>query len=680
MIDFQKELNEEQYRVVTEGDGASLVLAGAGSGKTRAITYRVAYLLEQGIPLDEILLVTFTNKAAREMKERVEGLTRGEAKLSWSGTFHHIGYRILRKYAPLLGYANNFSILDSGDSVDLLKLCLKQEGSDRKSRRFPSANVIRNIISYAKNAGLSIEQVLEEKHPQWIDIADVIGRMGAEYHRRKIEANAMDFDDLLVNLYQLLLQSERVRQKYAEQFRYVLVDEYQDTNRVQAGIIGLLSGHHGNLLVVGDDAQSIYSFRAAEVDNILSFETAHPGAKVFRLETNYRSTPEILKVANDVIAGNTHQYAKDLKAMAGTFTKPEVHAFADAEEEAEFVTDRILELREEGVELSHIAVLFRAAYQSQALEVELTKRDIPYDYRGGVRFFERAHIKDVLAFLRIFANKNDAVAWSRVLNMQVGIGPAAAARITNAVRDLHTNDGGHVGVEYLREIGGALSTRARVGFNDFLAIYGVICSQAEHTPAQLITAIIHSKYRDYLEAEYSDYRERTTDLEQLALFSERTFDLTTFLGEASLQESYTRAAGRAGSDDDEQIVLSTVHQAKGLEWEAVFVIGMAAGKFPSDKSLQNSQAIEEERRLFYVAITRAKRHLHVTYPIAGGFGNVLGGPSMFLDEIDPDAVHRHRLSGGTVWTDPSDDIDDVTYEAEDEERPRRNFFTPIEEL
>ncbi len=421
MINWSEQLNKEQLEVVTNGDGPCLVLAGAGSGKTRAITYRVAYLLEKGVDPKNILLVTFTNKAAREMVERVKDLASQTTPspdanqdppllgkegtiLPWSGTYHHIGYRILKQYATLLGFKNNFSVLDSQDSLDLIKTCLKVEGIDRKEKRFPSPKVIQSIMSYARNAETTIEDVLELKHPNFLDIAETIRRIAEDYRKRKKEANVMDFDDLLVYWYLLLLKSENVRNKYAEQFQYVLVDEYQDTNKIQASIINLLASKHRNLLVVGDDAQSIYSFRAADIQNILDFESRYKDAKIFKLETNYRSTPNILNVANEVIANNLNQYEKSLKSILDEFTKPEVHAFADQSEEAIFIVNRIEELMNEDVEPKKIAVLFRAAYHSQALEMELVKKGIDYDYRGGVRFFERAHIKDVLSYLKILNN------------------------------------------------------------------------------------------------------------------------------------------------------------------------------------------------------------------------------------------------------------------------------------
>jgi len=389
MIDFKKELNSEQLDVVENGDGYCLVLAGAGSGKTRTIIYRTAYLMEQGIKPENILLVTFTNKAAREMTTRAAALQfgQGDFKLPWAGTFHHIAYRILRKYAALLGYQNNFTILDSEDSLDLLKLCLKQEGIDRTQKRFPSPAAIHSSISYARNAEISLAEVLAMKNEQWLSLSDTLTGVAEQYAKRKREANTMDFDDLLVNLYLLLLNNESIRKRMGENFQYVLVDEYQDTNKIQASLVNLISSFHHNLLVVGDDAQSIYSFRAADIQNILNFPKEHSGTKIFKLETNYRSSDDILQLANQVITNNKNQFIKELKSVRGAFTPPELKSFADQREEAEFITQEILTLCDEGVELSEIAVLFRAAHHSQFLEMELAKHGIAYDYRGGTRFF-----------------------------------------------------------------------------------------------------------------------------------------------------------------------------------------------------------------------------------------------------------------------------------------------------
>ncbi|KKQ27645.1 MAG: UvrD/REP helicase [Candidatus Magasanikbacteria bacterium GW2011_GWC2_37_14] len=753
MIDFKKELNVEQLKVVYEGDGPCLVLAGAGSGKTRTITYRVAYLLEQGIKPENILLVTFTNKAAKEMIERVMNLVDSDltsatppgplevkrgTHLQWSGTFHHIGYRLLKKYALLLGYKNNFSVLDSEDSLALIKLCLKQEGIDRTEKRFPSPAVLQSIISYARNSEMTIEDVLDLKYEHFLSVSETIVRIAEDYAKRKQEANAMDFDDLLVNWYLLLVKEQGIKNKLAEQFQYILVDEYQDTNKIQASIIDLLASKHKNLLVVGDDAQSIYSFRAADIQNILSFsakdgsafggEGRYPDAKVFKLETNYRSTPNILDLANNVISNNLNQYEKKLKSIKEKFAKPELQAFADQKEEAEYIANRIFELESEGVEPSKIAVLFRAAYHSQALEMELVKRGIDYDYRGGVRFFERAHIKDALAYLRIINNIEDNVAWRRVLNMQVGIGAVSAERIIEKIMSLPLQGGGEEGVSdetnptppsphrggNLREIGATLSAKAQIGWNDFLQIYEklMLVVDADPTPpspvrpeltakatrggksaggkpSDLILQILESKYIEYLENEYPDYRERMEDLQQLAGFAKQQPDLNTFLAEATLQESFRRvdtnvetqnfASLQRGGD---KVVLSTIHQAKGLEWEAVFIIGLTNGQFPNDRALRENGGLEEERRLFYVAVTRAKKYLQLTYSLTSGWGDVLATPSLFLEELNNELLDlpdmsvgkswqagKSEMNGGTVFGDDpsaSSGQDEIEYVSEDD--------------
>jgi DNA helicase II / ATP-dependent DNA helicase PcrA len=676
MFDISRELNEEQSKVVLSGDGYCLVLAGAGSGKTRTITYRVAHLLEQGVAPEQILLVTFTNKAAREMTERIGLVTGRDKALPWAGTFHHICYRLLRQYAPLIGYKNNFTILDSEDSNDMMKLCVKQEGIDRTEKRFPSPQVISSIVSYARNAQTTIHDVLESQHERFLDVEETIVRIAEDYRIRKQQANAMDFDDLLINTFLLLQKEPSVREKLADQFKYVLVDEYQDTNKIQSDIVSQLSSVHHNLLVVGDDAQSIYSFRAARIENILDFEKIHANAKVFRLEVNYRSTPEILDLANNSIAHNTEQYKKELRSIQRSHARPELHAFVDEVAEGNFIAKRILELREEGVELQEIAVLFRAAFHSRALEVELAKRNIPYEYRGGVRFFERAHIKDVLAYLRVMQNHLDVVAWSRVLTMQVGIGPAAAQGIIRAVQQ---------GVE-VSEIGGSLGARAQVGWSDFIKIYSALV-QCDRTDVSLcIQTILTSGYDAYLEREFPDYRERKDDIEQLAVYAQRDKDLDAFLANAAMQEGFGKAQQHQADDNDEKkMVLSTIHQAKGLEWKAVFVINLTNGSFPSDRSMREPKGLEEERRLFYVAITRAKQYLHLTYPLSGGgFGGFMQGPSIFLEELD-----SSLLSGDsdTVFVS-HDDPEEIIYVSEDEEGGRppkrsgavREFLKSLDDL
>lgn len=660
MINFPAELNAEQLEVVMHGDGPCLVLAGAGSGKTRVITYRVAYLLEQSIDPENILLVTFTNKAADEMIRRVQSLTNSPKRLPWAGTFHHIAYRILKIYASALGYKSNFSVLDSDDSETILKLCAKPFKSDTGRTKFPSARVLQSIISFARNSETTIEDVLDLKYPQWMIFADQIKSVAHEYEVKKKEANAMDFDDLLVNFLNLL-NHEAALKKYSEQFKYILVDEYQDTNKIQSSIIKKLASAHGNLLVVGDDAQSIYSFRAADIANILQFEKEYPNAKVFKLETNYRSTAEILDVANDVIVNNTKQYKKQLKTVLENGQKPTLHPQMDQGGEAEFVTSKILELLDKGVSANEIAVLFRAAHHSQLLEMELVKAGIAYDYRGGLRFFERAHVKDVLAYLRILNNLTDTAAWMRVLMHEEGIGAVAASKITEALKKVtNVEDVKIIGQEILGE-------KAKNGWNNFVRIWESMLAKSRTDTSGLIQSVINSPYKDYLESEYVDSRDRLEDIAQLQVFAQKYNELEQFLAEASLQEGF---GNKGGSQDREssgpKVVLSTIHQAKGLEWSAVFIINLASGAFPNDRALQEDNGIEEERRLLYVAITRAKKHLHLTYPMAsGGFGDSFAGPSIFLGEISSDLIEDFSLLSSGNGLVLNDEAAGVTYIDED---------------
>ncbi len=655
MINYAAELNPEQLQVVQNGDGPCLVLAGAGSGKTRVITYRVTYLLEKGINPNNILLVTFTNKAAAEINKRIATLT-GLPHLPWSGTFHHVAYRVLKIYAPLLGYKNNFSVLDTDDSESIIKMSLKNIKTAEK--KFPSAKVLLSIISFSKNAEILIDDVLETKYPSWWNMADDIKKVASEYEVRKKQANAMDFDDLLIN-FSVLLNNPDARQKYAEQFHYILVDEYQDTNKIQASILKKLSFIHKNILAVGDDAQSIYSFRAAEIKNILHFDESYSNAKIFKLETNYRSVDPILELANDVIANNKKQYHKKLHSFLGKGELPVIHPHFDQTSEAQYVVQKIQEALAAGTPASEIAVLFRASHHSQMLELELTKAGINYDYRGGVRFFERAHIKDVLSYLRIINNKDDAAAWLRVLLHEEGIGPAAAQKIITAVRDVDS-------IQNIAALGGQiLGGKALQGWKNFTEIFHKI--SGEKTAASIIQALLNSVYRDYLESEHVDSKDRIEDIKQLAIFAERFTDLATFLAESSLQESFAlkNTVSEPKTPHTDRVVLSTIHQAKGLEWKIVFLINLCSGAFPSERALKEPQGIEEERRLFYVAITRAKQQLYLTYPMAGGnFGDMLCVPSVFLDQIKPGLCTDNSLLSfnSTIFNDPDSDI---TYVPED---------------
>ena len=642
-VNYQAELNDEQFKVVTEAEGPCLVLAGAGSGKTRTIVYRVAYLVERGVKPENILLVTFTNKAAKEMLARVELLLGRYPEKLWGGTFHHIGNRILRKYAKALDYQSNFSILDEEDSKDLIKVCVKEEGIDVKARRFPSATVLKDLISYSKNSQKPLIEVIEQKHPKWLEIEDQIKAIADRYRDKKKANNSMDFDDLLVNWLKLLREQQNIKDRLAAQFHYILVDEYQDTNYLQAEIIKQLSSVHNNVLVVGDDAQSIYSFRAADIGNILNFPEVFKGAKIFKLETNYRSTPEILDVANEVIKKNINQFSKVLKPKLQKFAKPSLVPATSARQEADFISQQILQLRDEGIPLNKVAILFRAAYHSQELEFELTKRDIPYDYRGGVRFFERAHIKDITAFLKIINNPKDEVSWLRVLNLQVGIGAQTAVKIYQRIKNLDCI------IKCVEaDFSGILTPKAEIGWLAFIGIIkNLKLKTDEYRAERLIRGLAKSDYQNYLEAQYPNWQERLEDLEQLAKFADNYQDLNSFLSEITLQESFAVERGQPDHAEDECLVLSTIHQAKGLEWEVVFVINLVDTAFPNRRALTEKGGLEEERRLFYVAITRAQKQLFLSYPITGDHSLMyLNTPSQFLQEVPEELMEEIKLVDG----------------------------------
>lgn len=640
-INYRAELNDEQYVVVTEGEGRCLVLAGAGSGKTRAVTYRVAWLLENGIPPEEILLLTFTNKAAKEMVCRVEALLKHYPTGLWAGTFHSIANRLLRQLGSQHEYGANFSILDEDDAQDLIKLCVKEIAPSKTHVRFPSPSVIKAALSYVLNARLTVEEVLERRHPSLLMFTEELTRIAARYREEKLKAQAMDFDDLLVVLLELLQTRPELRERIAGRYKYVLVDEFQDTNLIQAELVDLLSSAHQNLLVVGDDAQSIYSFRAAEIRNILDFPRRYAGARTLRLLTNYRSTPQILGVANAVIKHNTGQFEKELIAAAKAGEKPLLVPAADERQEAQYVAEQILTYMNNGQNLSSMAVLFRAAFHSQALEFELMKRDIPYEYRGGQKFFERAHIKDALAHLRVLRNHRDQMAWLRILQLHEGIGLAGASKLVGQITQ-------HASLEsalaHVRP-SGVKPTRAW----QVLATLVTSLAQKSGPSAMLRTLAASDFYQAYLAAEYQNARERLEDLEQFSVFAEQYDVLGAFLDAIILTGDFGARTDdlenqQPQEEQGDRLILSTVHQAKGLEWDTVFIINLAEGSFPHGRAYGEEGGMEEERRLFYVAATRARRTLIFSYPLTAGYHDIeIKHPSPFLTEIPGNMVEEVKL-------------------------------------
>lgn len=626
-IDYAKELNEEQLRVVYEGDGPVLVLAGAGSGKTRTLVYRVAYLIEKGVRPENILLVTFTNKAAAEMTHRVEALLKERPRGLHAGTFHHIGNLTLRRYAKGLGYEKDFAILDEEDSRSLIKTCTDSLKIKTSERRFPKSNVVQAIISYAANSKRRIDEIILSRYPYFLEAANEIDRIGALYQRRKVNSNSMDYDDLLLNWLKLIKIDPQAREHYTTQFKYILVDEYQDTNKIQHEIVNALAERNRNILVVGDDAQSIYSFRAAEIQNILDFPKSYHDCKTYKLEVNYRSTPEILHLANLSISNNRNQYPKNLKSITGSFERPALVQLRDERAQSSFIIQRILELKSNGLSLKDIAVLFRARYQAAELELELLKRGIPYLLRGGVRFFEQAHIKDVVSYLRIMQNAKDEVSWRRVLLMQRGIGKAAASQVWSAI-----------------EKGSAdkdIPKRAKAGWDAVMrTLRKLKGSEFENRPDLQIEEIVKSGYGRYALNAFDDARDRLEDLEELIRFASLYKTLDGFLCDMALREDFRGETADGAKKDKEHLVLSTIHQAKGLEWEAVFIIGVKEAQFPHPASFEDPPQLEEERRLFYVAITRAKKHLYITQPTLRydrSYGEVISKPSLFIRELPQQA-------------------------------------------
>lgn len=661
---YREELNAEQFRVVTAKPQAALVVAGAGTGKTRTITYRVAYLIEQGVSPQKILLATFTNRAAREMLRRVETLTGSQnVHRVWGGTFHRIANLILRRHAASLGYDSNYSILDSEDAKEFVNVCIDEAGIDTRAKRFPKAEVIQDIISYANNTDQPVEDVIVRRYPYFEMLTPQIRRVDLIFQERKRERNVMDYDDLLLNWKKLLISKPEIADLYAEQFQHILVDEYQDTNRLQAEIIDLLAVRHRNVMVVGDDAQSIFAWRGAEFTNIYEFPQRYPEAVTYKLETNYRSTPEILGLANTSIANNRKQFPKMLQAVKRSREfKPALVPCANIEQQSAFVASRILELRDEGTSLEDIAVMYRSHYHSLELQLELTRRNIPYRVQSGVRFFEQAHLKDVISYLRIIVNPRDELAWKRILKMIPSVGSATANRIYESLAYAENPfalvksaapalaGGAARAAKPSANLGGTdifSRLRNKQAWQDFVKLLELLTTdENRNNPAKQIELILTGGYEQYLQENFENAEARLEDLRQLALYASRYASTEDFLSELALlsTERFKEPAGITGEDvvqggeEDELLTLTSVHQAKGLEWKAVFLIWAAEGKFPSPRSLKEIDSEEEERRLWYVALTRAQDELYLTYPLMivdYSRQTVLQKPSRFIMECPP---------------------------------------------
>jgi DNA helicase-2/ATP-dependent DNA helicase PcrA len=630
LVDYERDLSDEQRAVALCEPRATLVVAGAGSGKTRALTYRVAHLVESGTPPSKILLLTFTNKAARAMMSRAAALCRIEARHLCGGTFHHVAHGLLRETAVHLGYESGFGLLDREDTKEVMASATADLGLGVGQRRFPRADALVDLCSSAINTQRPLREVIAAEAPQFSALEDEIVAVVRRFGERKAELNAMDFDDLLLNWKRLLVDHPAACLALQRKFSAVLVDEFQDTNQLQCDIVEAMAAPHGNLLVVGDDAQSIYAFRGANAGNILGFPERHEGCQRLTLVTNYRSTPPILALANASIACNRKQFKKELRAQRDGATLPALVPLRDVDQQAEFVAQRILELREEGIALREMAVLYRAHTHSMELQMELARRGIPFLVRAGVRFFEQAHIKDVLAHLRMVANPLDELSFKRVVKLLPGIGAASADALWQTARD-DAREGRPARLDE-----SVVPPKARPG----LRALGEALRKLRGMPSQpseMIRIVLdEGGYSEALKLRYGNAQARHDDVLQLADYALQADSLEQLLADLTLLDSLEAEDVVEGGAPDEKLVLSSVHQAKGLEWRAVFLIWLADGRFPSAPALRDPDGEEEERRLFYVAVTRARDELYLTYPMMQdqrGEARLLLRPSRFLDEL-----------------------------------------------
>jgi len=641
-IDYSSALNNQQYAAVTSTPGPALVIAGAGSGKTRTLTYRVSWLLEQGYAAEQILLLTFTNKAAREMLERVNTLLPGRASTLWGGTFHSIGHRILRHHVELLGYQRNFTIMDRDDQETLLDAVMTRKGLRLSDKRFPKANVLLEIISLLNNTGETLHALLLRRYRYFLDLEPDLQTAIEGYHLAKKTANTMDFDDLLTKTQELFFTHPEIAQHYQQQFRAILVDEYQDTNYLQANLIDTLAKLHQHIMVVGDDAQSIYSWRGANVCNILDFPKRYPSAQFFPIETNYRSVPQILHLANASIFCNPQQFPKELQAIRSPYARPPARvALATNIEQASFIGQRLMELHKEGIPFAEMAVLYRAHYHSMEIQMELTRRGIPFLITSGLRFFEQAHIKDVAAMMKFALNPNDEIAFKRLVGLFRGVGKKTAESLWKQTCEKLEGTN-----EFQRLTSCKLPSKAAREWKQWLdTILEITQQEIIMTPSTMIETIMIGFYEEIMKERFTNYDVRLEDLKTLTNYSKQFSQASDFLAELTLLgENDTNT-----QKEEDQVYLSSIHQAKGLEWRVVFIVWLTEGMFPTLRSLSEASALEEERRLFYVAVTRCKEDLYLTYPelrLNAHYGEAFQRPSRFLEELKHDLYDCWDISLG----------------------------------
>ena len=632
-IDYRKELNEAQYQAVTTVAGPVLVIAGAGSGKTRTLVYRLAYLVEQGVDPGAILLLTFTRKASQEMLSRAVHLLDRPLAAVTGGTFHSVCYQWLRQYGDRVGYPHGFNIMDRGDQGDLLQMLKERFGFKHPAGSFPKKDTMADLFSAVVNKSMTLEAVLIRDYPQFLAQRDELAKIAMAYWQEKRSNHLMDYDDLLVEGRRLLAEHEDVRRRLSERFQYLMVDEYQDTNLLQADLVRLLAFTHQNVMAVGDDSQSIYSFRGADFRNIMDFPRLFPGCRIVKLEENYRSTQPILDLANAVIAGAREKYTKCLFSRKADGSRPRLFRTASENEQSRLVVSQVEDLVRQGIPLKEMAVLVRAGYHSFDLEIELTRAGIHFVKFGGFKFVESAHIKDILAYLRVLANPRDALSWHRLLLLVPGVGRQSCARFDAGLANNLTLE---AALSWIRE------QRRPSQLKDLADLLARLAA-----PGQTLVSLMNQAlefYEPLARLRYDDYPKRMKDLEHLLAIASRYRSLRSFLNDLTLEPPASVAELTPPPQD--YLTVSTIHSAKGLEWDAVFVLWAAEGRFPGFYSQEREDELEEERRLMYVAVTRARKYLGVAYPAIGysrQFGMTINTPSRFIADIPRSLLEPWRV-------------------------------------
>lgn len=635
-INYQEELNTSQFEAASAVNGCYLIIAGAGTGKTRTLVYRVARLIELGYDPNSILLLTFTRKAANEMMKRASMLLDDRCSKIRGGTFHSFANLTLRKYAKAIGIESAFTILDQGDSEDVINLIRSQDRFLTKDKRFPNKQTLNKVYSLSVNTGKKVEEIIENDYPHFLPLLDKIleiQKIFTEYKRRN---NLLDYDDLLVYLREFLYKDSPAVKALLSEIKFVMVDEYQDTNHLQAEIVKGLAKYNKNVMVVGDDSQAIYSFRGADFHNIMEFPKLFDDVKIIKLEENYRSVQSILNFANRINESAVEKYKKDLYTRRGSGELPNIVAATTDNLQSKFIVEKILDLREEGIPLKDIAVLFRSSFFSFDLELELSKANIPFQKFGGMKFVETAHIKDVMAFLRIVVNPKDVISWYRVLLLHEGVGPKTAQRILDELATaritIKAEPDDQPGFKHHKL--GPL----------FYLLYEL--QKKKYLPSEMVQKV-YEYYWELFKANYDDWNKRKKDLEIFQNIVENYTSIDSLLSDMAIEPIIESVLDVEATDKEEEYVtLSTIHSAKGLEWHSVFIIHAVEGYFPSARSVENLDSLEEERRLMYVASTRAKNNLYVSYPMNlydREAGMTLSKPSRFISEITPDLAEGWLL-------------------------------------